>query len=826
MNPNPAQYTNPIYTCEHLQGYAYAIDINGKFISCNAALCELFDINNVQHLNSLSLEQIACLLQTSLSVTQRIQAHDLHLLQKKTSCVNKIYSFPQLSKTKRSYFRVNKTLLHEGNKIIGLRVVCIPFDVEFSVLAKQITKRRKLLHEKIANLSHLKAMNRRIMGEANLNKQSSIIEYADRISFFYDSIIANVPGSLYWKDLNCTYLGGNWGAVALANTGTRENLRGKTDYDFARELGWDQNVVPSWQKDDKTVMETGEPRNNIVEPPFLRPDGSTIYQLANKVPLRDQDGMVVGILGISFDITKLRETEHELQQALIQNKILLNCASNGIFGLDSNANISFINASGAKVLGYEADQLIGKSAMQFLDSETIKRIQSNASNISRFKTFCTTQNQRKLPIEIDTVNVDNVSSFTKVITFKDITEYIQRQSLLEAEIAKRTSALLESNTVLTKEIESRKKIESELLHAQQRYRNLTRIAPVGILYMNNNGECIYLNEHAAEIIGMSIQQLQATSWFGNLYPQDKQLMLNHWQNMLEHGATFKAEFRFKTPYNKPLYALCRTMIYNDVNAGQKVYVFALTDITKLRDAELQLQSYKDKVAHTHRINTVGEMVLGIAHEINQPLMAIMQYTGGCIRRLQQANTNPDIIKALYSVSQQAERAGNIIHQLKALLRPTELCPSMENINDLLAKAIHFAELDIANHNITIDFDIDQSLPNVIVDQIQMTQVFINLLSNSIDAFKSCYLQENIISIKTSQLLPSKIHILFSDNGSGIEADKLQRIFEPFFTSKKGSMGMGLSITRSLLESQGGTIGVESTPGIGTTFTITLPVKGH
>ena len=245
--------------------------------------------------------------------------------------------------------------------------------------------------------------------------------------------------------------------------------------------------------------------------------------------------------------------------------------------------------------------------------------------------------------------------------------------------------------------------------------------------------------------------------------------------------------------------------------------------TERMNAEEKAREHRSQLAHVSRLGTMGELASGLAHELNQPLTAIANFTRGCIRRLQ--NNDPDlpaILSAMdYSV-QEAERAAQIIKRLRNFVSKGEVSRSLTSINDSIRMVLELSANDINRYEITINQQLDETLPDILADRIQIEQVVLNLMRNSIESLQSVELPR-IISIDTTDG-DHTITVTLKDNGPGISEENRRNLFHPFFTTKKQGMGLGLSISRSIIEAHGGQLTILDIDGDGCAFRFTLPIS--
>jgi len=244
----------------------------------------------------------------------------------------------------------------------------------------------------------------------------------------------------------------------------------------------------------------------------------------------------------------------------------------------------------------------------------------------------------------------------------------------------------------------------------------------------------------------------------------------------------------------------------------------------LRDKEREL---RERMTHLSRVGTMGEMASNIAHEVNQPLTAISAYAQAG-RRLLEAGVGDraEIDAILTRVSQEALRAGDIINHLQALVRRRESRREACDVNALIRDIEHLASVDCRLHGVRLCLELAGSLPAVVADGVQLQQVVLNLIRNAVDAVEGAPPEHKTVTVRTAdQRLQHEVEVSVSDCGCGIPEPMDDRLFEPFFTTKTGGLGMGLSISRSIVQAHGGSLWFSRNPDRGSTFSFTIPSRG-
>jgi PAS domain S-box-containing protein len=249
------------------------------------------------------------------------------------------------------------------------------------------------------------------------------------------------------------------------------------------------------------------------------------------------------------------------------------------------------------------------------------------------------------------------------------------------------------------------------------------------------------------------------------------------------------------------------------------------DVSLRKYREQQDKEHLHQLAHVTRLGLMGEMATGIAHEVNQPLSAITNYIQVSLNLINKEI--PDLVKlteVLNKTQQQALRVGQIITRMRAFVKSKVQQRSTTDINNLVHDCISLCITELKQNDIKLTFELENNLPSIYIDQIQIEQVIINLIRNSVDALQNLPKKQQRHIIIYSQLtIDNSIEIKVEDNGPGLDENLKQNILTPFYTTKTDGMGMGLSISRSLIEAHDGTLHFNSQHGKGTSFYFTLPI---
>ena len=247
------------------------------------------------------------------------------------------------------------------------------------------------------------------------------------------------------------------------------------------------------------------------------------------------------------------------------------------------------------------------------------------------------------------------------------------------------------------------------------------------------------------------------------------------------------------------------------------------DITAVRRAEQESRQHQSELVHVCRLSTMGEMATGMAHELNQPLSAIVNYAKGASRRLQGGMLDtPPLVEAMRQISAQAQRAGEIIRRLRALVGKQAPIRSVVDLNYLVREVCGFLEFETSKLALRIELDLTEGEIPVNVDLVQIEQVLLNLVRNALDALEDRPADERHLAIFT-RVRGDEAIVGVADNGPGIPPERMAHLFDPFYTTKETGMGMGLAISQTIIDDHNGAIRADSEPGRGTVFHLHLPL---
>jgi two-component system sensor kinase FixL len=257
------------------------------------------------------------------------------------------------------------------------------------------------------------------------------------------------------------------------------------------------------------------------------------------------------------------------------------------------------------------------------------------------------------------------------------------------------------------------------------------------------------------------------------------------------------------------------------SSNQRFFTGFIRDLTERQQTEARLQELQSELVHISRLTAMGEMASALAHELNQPLSAIANYMKGSRRMLEAGTDDRSALlrDAMDKAAEQALRAGQIIRRLRDFVARGESERRVESVQKLVEEASALALVGAKDQGVRVRFQFDPTIDLVLADKVQIQQVLLNLLRNAVEAMESSQRRE--LAISTEPDKDGMLAISVADTGSGISPDIAAHLFQPFVTNKRHGMGVGLSISRTIVEAHGGQIGASPNPAGGTTFRFTL-----
>jgi PAS domain S-box-containing protein len=353
------------------------------------------------------------------------------------------------------------------------------------------------------------------------------------------------------------------------------------------------------------------------------------------------------------------------------------------------------------------------------------------------------------------------------------------------------------------------------------FADLYEEAPLAYLVLDDEARVEEINRAGTELLGWNASWLAGRDLRTWILPDDSCLFAGHLQAAFAAGAA-RQSLRLKTRSGQIRDVLLETRSARDPQGVRRLLVIVI-DISEHRRGERAARAEQAKLLHADRLGMMGEMASSLAHELNQPLGAILLNSNACLQMLRRGAGGGDarLGATLDRICESATYAGDIIRHLRRFLRAAEPEHRSMDLNALILDAMRMMEADALDHDMTIRLELVPSLPPVVGDAVQIEQVLLNLVRNGMDAMTNCVPRQ--ITVRSARLSEDQVAFSVSDVGPGISAQAANHLFDPLFTTKAGGMGLGLSISRTIVEAHRGRLwwDCEATPGA--TFLCSLPI---
>jgi PAS domain S-box-containing protein len=359
----------------------------------------------------------------------------------------------------------------------------------------------------------------------------------------------------------------------------------------------------------------------------------------------------------------------------------------------------------------------------------------------------------------------------------------------------------------------------QLRNDEKKFREAVETMPALAFIAMPDGQRTFVNSRWLEYTGLTAEQAFGWGWQAVVHPDDLSPVLNTWRDSLAsgHSLEYEARLRHATDGNYRWFQT-RAVQVRDKRGKIIKWYGVINDIEDRKRAE-KLQA---DFAHVNRVSTMGELTASLAHEIKQPIGAAITNAEACAQLLDRVQ--PDVLEAreaALEMAKDAKRAANIIDRVRSLYRRGYSQMDTLDISEVIGEMLLMLRNEANQHLVDIRTDVAEGLPKVIADRVQVQQVFMNLMLNGMQAMEKT---GGVLTIKVQLRQDDQVQISVSDTGVGLPAAEADRIFDAFFTTKPEGSGMGLAISRSIIESHGGCLWAVANPERGATFHFTLPMK--
>jgi PAS domain S-box-containing protein len=555
----------------------------------------------------------------------------------------------------------------------------------------------------------------------------------------------------------------------------------------------------------KKVLETGQPALNLEMQG--RAQGETAEKrswIVSYYPVKKETGEIIGVGVIVQNITERKQVE----KALKMSQITIEYAPEGIFFMTRDAGFSYVNEQACRSLGYPRDELL---SLKLWDIDPVYPKENWEA--------VWTQHRRD---QVDTLHADTIHRRKDGV---DIPVEVSAKHLWLGDD--------EFHVAFVRDVTEKKAAHKALQASELRFRTLAAGSPVGIFENDETGNCIYVNEQCAQLVGLTPGDCLGQGWRKTLHPDDISQVLESWTKASSLGEPFREEYRFQHSNGSIVWVIGQVSPKKNGQGEITGYIGTLTDITDRKLAEQERSRMENQLRELQKMESMGTLAGGIAHDFNNILTAIIGFAYTAKYKLRDDSPVNSLLDQVLSAS---DRARNLVNQILAFSSQSNQEMRPLQIQFVIKEIIKFLQASIPA-SIEIKQDIDHDCGPVMADPTQIHQVIMNLCTNAYQAMQE---KGGVLAVSLSQveitkddemvfnlsLAPGNYAKLgVSDTGHGLDRAIIDNVFDPYFTTKprgKGT-GLGLSIVHGIVKGIGGHVTVFSEPEKGSTFTIYLPL---
>jgi len=489
----------------------------------------------------------------------------------------------------------------------------------------------------------------------------------------------------------------------------------------------------------------------------------------------------------------LRDSEAQWKEVFEHNPVMY-------FMVDATGTVLSVNSFGAAQLGYSVSELLGQSVLQVFFEEDRDLVRQSVS-------VCLENIGQTHSWEIRKIRKDGSALWVR-------------------ENAKSVRRLDKQLIVLIacEDITERKEAENALRQSETYLAEAQRLSHTGSFgWRVVSGEIIW-SEETFRIFGYDkAPSVTLDMVFQRIHPDDRARAKQTIDRASSDGKDFDHGYRLLMPDGSVKHVHATAHAATDASGGIE-FVGAVTDVTARKRAEEELHEAQAGLAHVTRVTALGELAASIAHEVNQPLAAVVTNAAACLRWLDRETPNLDEARGtVRSIIKDGSRAGEVIQRVRALVNKTAGQKAPLHLNEVVDEVITLVQHELFSHRVLLRLELAPALPLVLADRIQLQQVILNLVVNGIEAMQAVTDRPRELVIQTHQDETHQILLTVKDCGIGIAANNADRLFDAFFSTKSSGMGMGLSICRSIVDAHGGRLSASGNVGPGATFQFTLPL---
>ncbi len=375
-------------------------------------------------------------------------------------------------------------------------------------------------------------------------------------------------------------------------------------------------------------------------------------------------------------------------------------------------------------------------------------------------------------------------------------------------------------------IEEERRSKEALRESTERLGLAAGAAQLGMWAWEVTGDDVWMTEQGRALFGFKPDaRIDYAAILDRVHPEDRDARGAALKRALETQGEYEMEYRVQLPEGDVRWVNARGRCVGSANGNDAKLLGVSLDVTARKQSELEATQQRAELGHLSRVALVGEMAASLAHELNQPLTAMVTNASAAQRFLARGNlSRDDLCELLADIVADGQRAGEIIRGIKGMVRKVASERCVLGVNEVIANVLRLVRADALAHGSTLMTKLDAALPQALGDAVQLQQVLLNLIINAFDAMQKAPRETRRVEIQSRLSDPHTIEVAVRDFGPGLPPGASDRVFERFFTTKSDGMGMGLAIARSIVEAHEGTLGAENAEGGGARFWFRIPAQ--
>ncbi|HWO36268.1 MAG TPA: PAS domain S-box protein, partial [Candidatus Acidoferrum sp.] len=377
------------------------------------------------------------------------------------------------------------------------------------------------------------------------------------------------------------------------------------------------------------------------------------------------------------------------------------------------------------------------------------------------------------------------------------------------------------------DLTERKRAEEAARRSEKELRDVLEQVPAMVFAVLEDGSYSYVSTQWYDYTGQSKAETINEGWQKAIHSEDAEQHMAKYSIAVADGQPFESEVRLRRAADGQYrwFLIRVTPLRDEAGNVVKWYGF-ISDIEDRKRAEQErerLRKLEAELAHMNRVSIMGELTASIAHEINQPLTVVVSNANACARMLSTASPDLDEVRlAVGDIADYGRRASEVLARIRGQLKKSPSAKSPLNIGDVIVEVLPLLRGELEKRRTKLDTHLQSNLPLVLGDRIGLQQVLINLLMNGIESMSSIMDRPRVLTVQSRVVESGEVEVAVRDCGVGISVNQMRSLFDPFFTTKPGGMGMGLPISRSIIEAHGGKLWASSNANCGARFQFTLP----